>query len=208
MAVGSTTFTYPNFKDFLAYGSQNSDYGGSRADVYDDGLSRVTTADTFAFLRIQVGAEEQNSAATNANAKTTLDALYSAWVAGGGAAGTAFEDTVADPLFVKASYGIKIYNSSGVLVLGSEDISALYKASYTGSISTTTSQKTLTTDITATGVLTSDIAFIEDLYLDEVQKVSIPSNGIVRYTSTIITDPTPTSWTTIYKITVISKGDV
>lgn len=104
-------------------------------------------------------------------------------------------------------YGIEIYSSSGVLVLGSYDIAALYKASYTGSVSTNSGQKTLATNITATGVLTSDIAFIEDLYLDEVQKVSIPSNGLITYTSTIITDPTPSSWTSIYKITVISKGD-
>lgn len=106
-----------------------------------------------------------------------------------------------------STYGIEIYNSSGILVLGADDIAALYKTSLTGLVSTSTGQKTITVDISAPGVLTSDLPFIEELYLDEVQSVSIPSNGTVRYTSTITTSPTPSSWSSPYKITVISKGD-
>ena len=104
-------------------------------------------------------------------------------------------------------YGFAIYNSSGDLVLDVNDIAALYKSSYAGSVSTNSGQKTLSTNISAPGVLTSDIAFIEELDLYEVQKVSIPSNGTISYSSTIIDNPPPSSWTSIYKITVVSKGD-
>lgn len=130
------------------------------------------------------------------------------FAAGGGAAQYYYSSTFSITRTAQpSSYGMEIYNSSGILVIGADDIAALYKASYSGSVSTISGQKTLTVDISAPGVLTSDIVFIEELELDEVQSVSIPTNGTIRYQSTITSDPTPSSWTSIYKITVISKGD-
>lgn len=104
-------------------------------------------------------------------------------------------------------YGFEVFNSSGTLLLSTTDIAALYKSSYTGSVSTTTGQKTLTTNISAPGVLTTDIVFVEDAQVDEIRRATIPSNGTITYTSTILDATPPTSWTSIYKITVISKGD-
>lgn len=204
IAIGSTLTTNVEFFMNGTSALSNQVWGGiKRADIID--LGRVTTGDTLELLKNLLDSGNGSDPDSGPRAVLLVTELYSLWVANGIGY---YGDTAGSPLFLESEFGLEIYNSNGTLVLGSEDIAALYKASYTGSISTTTSQKTLTTDITATGVLTSDIAFIEDLYLDEVQKVSIPSNGIVRYTSTIITDPTPTSWTTIYKITVVSKGDV
>lgn len=204
IATGSTLTT--NLENFFAVDSSASNqvWGGEkRADIRSP--YTTSSADALEWQRCIIDGITPAESTSPDHATLVMDELYPSWVSNGIGY---YGDTAGSPLFLESEFGLEIYNSNGTLVLGSEDIAALYKASYTGSISTTTSQKTLTTDITATGVLTSDIAFIEDLYLDEVQKVSIPSNGIVRYTSTIITDPTPTSWTTIYKITVVSKGDV
>lgn len=104
-------------------------------------------------------------------------------------------------------YGLIIKDENGVTIFDTSTISAFFKAVYTGGVSTNTGQRTLTVDISAPGVLTSDIAFQQEVEINEIKRVTIPVDGTIRYTAEYLEYSVPTSWTSVYDICVISKGD-